>query len=107
MTFGDERLHQGVIFSVLLHATLFTLVVLSPRLFPSLGANWGSPTGGTGGINVKITGSISGVPLPAPPVVQEDAPANDSPGFYKSEEAAPPPPDKTAEAIPEPKAPIK
>src|SRR6476619_6659668 len=104
MTFGDERINAGLVFSLLLHGTLLTLVLLSPRLFPSLGTNWGSPTGGTGGISVKMTGSISGVPLPSPPVVQESAPANDSPGLYKSEEAAPAPPDKTAEPIPEPKA---
>jgi periplasmic protein TonB len=108
MTFGNERLDQGIIFSVVLHGALFTLVILSPKLFPSLGTTWGSPTGGTGGISVKITSSVSGVPLPAPPVVQESAPANDSPGFYKSEEAAPPPPpDPTADEIPETKAPIK
>jgi TonB family protein len=107
MTFGNERLNHGLVFSLLLHGTLFTLVLLSPKLFPSFGINWGSPTGGTGGISVKITGSISGVPLPSPPVVQESAPANDSPGLYKSEEAAPPPPDKTAEPIPETTTPIK
>jgi TonB family protein len=53
---------------------------------------------------VKVVGNVSGVPLPAPPVVQENAPANDSPGLYKSEPAPktpPPPPDKTAELIPD------
>ena len=108
MTFEGEPLDRWLVASVLLHGALFTLVFLSPKLFPNLGSNWGSPTGGSGGINVKIAGNVSGVPLPTPAVVQENAPANDSPGFYKSEEAAPPPPpDKTAELIPETKAPVK
>jgi protein TonB len=47
------------------------------------------------------------VPLPTPAVVRESAPANESPGFYKSEPPAPAPPDDTAEKIPETKAPVK
>ena len=106
MTFEGERFDRWIAASVLLHGALFTLVLLSPRLFPAFGSNWGSPSGGSGGINVKIVGGASGVPLPAPSVVQPDAPANDSPGLYKNEEPAPPPPpDKTAEAIPETRAP--
>jgi protein TonB len=108
MTFQGERLDRWLVASVFLHGALFTLVIFSPKLFPSFQSNWGSPTGGAGGINVKIVGSISGVPLPTPEVVQPNAPANESPGFYKSEEAPPPPPapDK-AELIPETKAPVK
>src|SRR5215469_13996911 len=105
MTFEGERFDRWVVASVFLHGALFTFVIFSPRLFPSLGANWGSATGGSGGINVKIVGNLSGVPLPTPEVVQPNAPANESPGFYKSEPAPPPPPDKAAEPVPEPKAP--
>jgi len=108
MTFEGERFDRWLFASVFFHGALFTLVIFSPKLFPAFPANWGSPTGGSGGINVKIVGNVSsGVPLPRPEVVQEQAPANESPGFYKSEEAAPlPPPDK-AELIPETKAPVK
>jgi protein TonB len=107
MTSQDDRLEGGLVGSVLLHAGLFTLIVLSPKLFLNLGPNWGSKTGGADGISVKVVSSMSGIPLPKPEVVQEDAPANDSPGFYKAEEAPPPQPDKTAEPIPETKAPVK
>jgi protein TonB len=103
-----ERFDRSLLASVLLHGALFTLVVFSPNLFPTSGINWGSSTGGSGGVNVKIVGSLSGVALPAPAVVQPEAPANDSPGFYKDEEPAPPPPpDKSAELVPETKAPVK
>jgi len=107
MTVGNERLDRWVIASVILHGLLFTFVILSPRIFPNLGPSWGSSTSGDAGISVKIAGNISGVSLPKPEVTQEDAPANDSPGFYKSEPAPAPAPDKTAEPIPQPKAPLK
>src|SRR5207247_3793713 len=107
MTFGGERFDRWLTASVFFHGALFTLVIFSPKLFPAFQSSWGSPAGGSGGINVKIAGNVSGVPLPRPEVVQEEAPANESPGFYKSEEAPTlPPPDK-AELIPETKAPVK
>jgi TonB family protein len=109
MTFEEEKLDRWLFASVLLHGALFTLVIFSPKLFPTLGPNWGSQAGGMVGTSVKIVSNISGVPLPTPEVVQEDAPANDSPGLNKSDpEPAPVPvPDKTAEPVPEPKAPLK
>jgi periplasmic protein TonB len=109
MTAERDRLDSFVVASVLLHAGLFTLIALSPKLFPSFGPNWGTKTGGAeAGIAVKIAGSSSAIPLPKPEVVNENAPANDNPGFYKNEEppAPPPPPTKNAEPIPD-KTPIK
>jgi periplasmic protein TonB len=107
MTAEGDRIDRGIIGSIVLHGALFTIVFVSPNIFPSFGPQWGSPEGGSGGISVKVVGSVSGVALPTPPVVTETAPANESPGLYKSEEPAPPPPDKTAEPIPETKAPVK
>jgi TonB family protein len=108
MTYQDGRLDRGLVMSVVLHGTLFAFIIFSPRLLPNFAPKWGSPTGTPDvGINAKIVSNISGVPLPTPEVVQENAPANDSPGFYKSEPAPTPAPDKTAEPVPEPKAPIK
>jgi len=107
MTFEGERFDRWLAASVFFHGALFTFVIFSPNLFPAFQSSWGSPTGGSGGINVKIVGNVSGVPLARPEVVQEQAPANESPGFYKSEEAPPPPPPDKAELIPETKAPVK
>jgi TonB family protein len=107
MTAEGDRLDRGLVGSVLLHGAVFTFVLFSPKLFPAFGPNWGSPTGGSGGISVKIVGSASNIPLPTPAVVREDAPANESPGFYESEKPTPPVPDETAEKIPETKAPVK
>jgi protein TonB len=107
MTFEGERLDRWLGASLFFHAALFAFVIFSPNLFPAFQSNWGSTSGGAGGINVKIVGSVSGIPLPTPDVVQQKAPANESPGFYKTEEAPPPPPPDKAELIPERKAPVK
>jgi TonB family protein len=104
----EDRLDRFIVVSIVLHGALFGVLVFSPGLFPMLGAAWGTPEGSANvGINAKIVGSISGVPLPTPPVVNETAPANDSPGLYKSEPAPPKEPDKTAEPIPDATAPVK
>jgi len=103
-----EKFDRWIVTSVLLHAVMFTLVIFSPALFPMRGdANWGANTTGDGGINVKITGSLSGVSLPSPEVVTDGAAANDSKGLYKTEEATPPPPEPDAIPVPETKAPVK
>ena len=108
MTYEAEKIDRFVVASIMLHAGLFTLVLFSPKLFPNMGPNWGGPTGGAdAGIRVKIAGADSGIALPRPEVVNETAPANPSPGLYKSEPAAPPVPDKKAEPIPEKSAPTK
>jgi protein TonB len=107
MTFEGERFDRWLMASVFFHGALFMLVLFSPNLFPSFQTNFGSASGGAGGINVKIVGAASGIPLPTPEVVQQNAPANESPGFYKTEEAPPPPPPDKAELIPETKAPVK
>ena len=108
MRLDGERFDRWVMTSVLLHGAIALLVVFSPGIFPMGGdASWGSNTGGTGGINVKIVGSVSGLPLPSPEVVRDGAVANESKGFYRSEPSAPEPVPDKAEPIPETKAPVK
>jgi hypothetical protein len=108
MNRNGDKFNRWIVTSAVFHGLLFTLVVFSPTLFPMRGdANWGSNTGGDGGINVRITGSLSGVSLPSPEVLTEDVAANDSKGLYTSEEATPPPPADDAIPVPETKAPVK
>lgn len=101
MTLEVERINRGLVMSFILHGALFAFVILSPNLFPNRGDSWGSATGGSGGIDVKIVSTVAGLALPSPEVVTKDVPANDSPGFYRSEEAPPPPPPDKAELIPD------
>jgi periplasmic protein TonB len=102
-------MNNWVIASAALHGTLALVVVFSPALFRMNGdASWGTNNGGGDGVNVKIVSSFSGIPLPAPPVVTENAAANESSGLYKTEPAPEPPePVKNAIPIPDPKASLK
>jgi protein TonB len=102
MTVEGERFDRWVVASVFFHAALFAFVIFSPKLFPNLAPNWGgSAASGPSAISAKIVSNVSsGVPLPTPEVVNETAPANDSPGLSKSEPEPPPVPEKEAEPVP-------
>ena len=109
-----ERFDRGVLISLGLHLVLTLVVLFSPVLFPAYGdSSWGDRGGGDG-MSVSIVASISGVPLPAPAVVNDEAAANESEGFYEPEpepppEAEPEPelPEVEAEPIPETTAPVE
>jgi protein TonB len=107
MTIASERFDRWIYTSVALHVVLFALLVFMPNILPGRLESWGTETGGAGGIDVKIVGSVSGIALPSPEVTRIEAVANESPGLYKSEEAPPPPPPDKAELIPDPKAAVK
>ena len=109
MNKNTGKFDRGLMLSAVFHALLAGFMLFSPSLFPAQGdARWGSNTGGAGGIDVQMVGSLSGVPLPSPEVVRDDAAANESKGLYTAEPAPAPPstPDK-AELVPETKAPVK
>ncbi len=108
MRSGGDKFDRWIAASVILHGALFAFVVFSPKFLSGDVKPWGSDKArGDGGIKATMVESISGVALPAPPVVNEEAPANDNPGLGKTEVAPPPPPDVKAVEIPEPKAPRK
>ncbi len=106
MKVDGEKLQPCLVLSTVFHVVLFAVALFSPSLFPVRGDTFGSVTGGAGGIDVKIVSSISGIPLPSPTVVQENAAANESAGFYRTEAATPAVPEN-AEPIPETEAPVK
>lgn len=105
MTYEHERFDRSVVASVFLHAGLFAFVLFSPKFFSNLGPSWGSQSASLGSaVSVKIAGSMSGIALPTPEVMNETAPANDNPGLYKSKPVEEPPePTKKAIEIPDPK----
>jgi protein TonB len=105
----SEKINGYVAASTIFHVAVFAVVIFYPSLFPMRGdSNWGSPAAGDGGINARIVDSIPGVPLPAPPVVREEAAANESSSLNPSEPTPPPPPPPDdAIPVPDPKAPAK
>ncbi len=100
---APDKLNRWVVMSILLHCGFAAVVLFAPGLFPFQGSeSWGSANAGEG-MNVNIvSGGVSGMALPSPEVTTENAAANDSRGFYKSEPAppAPPPEPEKAEPIP-------
>jgi TonB family protein len=103
-----DKLDSGLLLSALFHGGLLAFALFSPSLFPMQGdARWGSEAGGSGGIAVEVVGSLSGVPLPSPEIVRDDAVANESPGLYNTEPAPEPPAVDNAEPVPDTKAPVK
>ena len=98
-----------------LHAALGVTVFMLPGIFPAYGIiGWGSEEGGEAGVSVSIVSNISGIPLPAPAVMNETAAANESAGFFESEPAPPPEeaapaevPVVEAEPVPETIAPVE
>jgi len=100
---SPEKLNGPIVMSVLLHAGLCAVILVSPVLFPSLGSeSWGSDSS-SAGMNVKLVGDLSpsGIALPSPEVVSEKAAGNDSKGFYKTEPEPPAPPTEKAIKIPD------
>ena len=101
---SPEQFGGGLLMSTGLHALLAIVMFIMPGVFPAYGiAGWGSEDGGGEGVSVKIVSNISGIPLPAPAVVNETAAANESAGFFESE-TAPAPEESVATEVPAPEA---
>jgi TonB family protein len=94
-----DKLGPFIATSVVLHVGLVLTVIFVPGLFPTRGdASWGTST--DNGIKVGVASSLPGIPLPSPPVVQEDVKPNDSDTLNPPE----PEPPKPVEKVPEPDA---
>jgi len=94
-----DKLTPFVATSIVLHGALVLSVIFVPGLFPTRSeASWGTST--DNGIKVGVASSLPGIPLPSPPVVQEDVKPNDSDTLNPPE----PEPPKPVEKIPEPAA---
>jgi TonB family protein len=73
---ADDKLRPFILASAGLHGFLFIAVVFGPALFPArTPISWGN---NDRGIKVGVANSLPGIPLPSPPVTQENAPATSS-----------------------------
>jgi protein TonB len=74
---ANDKLSPFLFASAGLHGFLFVAVVFGPMLLPVRNSTpWGNSN--DRGIKVGVTSSLPGIPLPSPPVVQENAPATSS-----------------------------
>ena len=106
MSAKGEKFDRWLMVSICLHAVVFVLVLLVPFVFPDRGnVAWGSEADREGGVQVRLVSSLSGVPLPAPAAVRDNATPNESKGLYEEEPgdtgAATTEPADPAEALPE------
>jgi protein TonB len=84
----NDKFGRWIGMSLALHLGLISIAVIWPSLLTLRGdSQWGSSTGGSDGVKVRIAAGIPGIALPSPPIVQEDAAANESKGLYTSEPA--------------------
>jgi protein TonB len=82
--------------SVLLHAAVWTLLVIS-TIYSHRGESWGGPGGA---ITVGLVGGVPGVPMPRPEVETTNRVVDESKGLYKAEPAPKPQPVPDATPIP-------
>jgi protein TonB len=95
---ANDKLTPFIATSAFLHAGLIWGVIFAPSLFPvRTEATWG--TGADRTARVGVTDSLPGIPLPSPPVVQENAKPNDS-DTLNPVEVAPKPVEKTPPPAP-------
>ena len=91
-----DDLKRPLTFSVLLHATIGTLLVIS-TIYSHRGESWGGPGGA---ITVGLVGGVPGVPMPRPEVETTNRVVDESKGLYKAEPAPKPQPVPDATPIP-------
>jgi TonB family protein len=83
---ANDKISGFLFASAGLHAFLFIAVVFGPMLIPARTTiPWGNSN--DRGIKVGVTASLPGIPLPSPPVVQENAPATSSKTLNPAEAA--------------------
>lgn len=79
---GADGLKKPFLWSVILHALLFTSLAVS-TLLSHRGDMWGGPGGSS--VTVGLVGSLPGVNLPRPEAVTTSRVVDTSKGLYKSE----------------------
>src|SRR5213080_128079 len=94
----DQSLRQFLIYSVIMHASLAVVVVVSAYI-QYRGSPWGGIGGDLGGTKVSLV-SPAGIPMPKESVVTESKAVDPTKGLHKEEPVKPPEPKTDATKIP-------
>ena len=94
----DQSLRQFLIYSVIMHACLAVVVVVSAYI-QYRGSPWGGIGGDLGGTKVSLVSS-AGIPMPKESVVTESKAVDPTKGLHKEEPVKPPEPKTDATKIP-------
>jgi periplasmic protein TonB len=80
-----ERLRGKLLASILLHGTLFVLILTYSKLDLHFGGGKGGDWGSGGAMRVNAVASLPGVPLPSPIATTSRTVAVENPGLHKAE----------------------
>src|SRR5438477_11951280 len=93
----DQSLRQFLIYSVIMHASLAVVAVVSAYI-QYRGSPWGGIGGDLGGTKVSLV-SPAGIPMPKESMVTESKAVDPTKGLHKEEPPKPPEPKTDAEKI--------
>src|SRR6202040_2066705 len=94
----DQNFRQFLIYSVIMHASLAVVIMVSAYI-QFRGSAWGGVGGKLGGTKVSLV-SAAGIPRPKETVVTESKAVDPTKGLYKEEPPKPPEPKTDATKIP-------
>jgi TonB family protein len=94
----DQSLRQFLIYSVIMHASLAVVIIVSAYI-QYRGSAWGGVGGNLGGTKVNLV-SAAGIPMPKESLVTESKAVDPTKGLYKEEPKKPPEPKTDATKIP-------
>src|ERR1700675_2843381 len=94
----DQSLRQFLIYSIIMHASLAVVIIVSAYI-QYRGTAWGGIGGNLGGTKVNLV-SAAGIPMPKESVVTESKAVDPTKGLYKEEPPKPPEPKTDATKIP-------
>jgi TonB family protein len=95
-----ERLRGKLLASIILHSTLFVVILSYSKLGLRFGGGRGSDWGAGGAMRVNAVASLPGVPLPAPALTTPRTVAVENPGLHRAEPEPKPLPKAPAVEIP-------
>jgi TonB family protein len=95
-----ERLRGKLVASIILHGTLFVVILSYSKLGLRFGGGRGGDWGAGGAMRVNAVASLPGVPLPSPVATTTRTVAVENPGLHKSEPEPKPVPKTPAVEIP-------
>jgi TonB family protein len=96
--YEDQNLRQFLIYSIIMHASLAVVIVVSAYI-QFRENRWGGIGGELGGTKVNLVSS-AGIPMPKETVVTESKAVDPTKGLYKEEPPKPPEPKTDAARIP-------
>jgi TonB family protein len=96
--YEDQSLRQFLIYSIIMHASLAVVIVVSAYI-QYRGSAWGGVGGNLGGTKVNLV-SAAGIPMPKESVVTDSKAVDPTKGLHKEEPPKPPEPKTDATKIP-------